>query len=73
MEKQCDVKRNWLKEIIGYRKPTMAEISRRTGIPYSTLYNWTSGKVQAPYEGVKRVLNELGYEIRIVKIDQEEK
>ena len=48
---------------------TMAELSRRSGVPIKTLYHWTAGQRPSNIEKVFAVANVLGVEIENLVFD----
>lgn len=56
-----------IKTIRKEKKLSIKELSKRSGVPYTTLQSWETGRVIAPINRVAKVLEALGYELMIVR------
>lgn len=50
----------------------MADIAKRSGVSQHTLFNWLRRRRSPTVENLRAVLNTLGYDLRVQKINRDE-
>lgn len=63
---------NFLK-ILKERKISVNELSKRSGVHLRTIQNWIYGIAEPSLSNAEKVLNAMGYQLQIVKIEEERK